>query len=357
MRILYSFNKKGDEAVGWSREIAAASTPAATFVPFNHSDYIDPQRMTDAVKLDRLHRDRDPGLLRLYRAVEETIHAEAIDVLLVANCPPYHPDFLRTLDVYKVLFSADDPEATYMINIPYLHAYHHVFYVDPAYSADLDMAEKMRYAGMVNADWLPISVFDFECDPDKTEADVCSQPRDIDVVYVGGFWRQKIETLMRVRRALGRRFRLHGYFRLKHNLYLNVAHRYGGWVSPLSLRERVAIYQRSKIGFNIHWNEFGLGNQRLYHLPANGVMQISDCAPHLGRIFALNREVAGYRGADDLIDKLRYYLEHDDERRSIARAGYRRAMSDYRFAAVSRRAAELIRAGMERIGWSKALTA
>src|SRR5438552_330526 len=163
MRVLYSFNKKGDEAQCWSREIAAASTGAVAFVPFNHSEYVDPQRHTDAVKLDALYRNGAPELMRLYQAVQEAIHRERIDVLLVANCPPYHPDFLRKLDVYKVLFSADDPEATYMINIPYLHAYHHVFYVDPAYSADLDMAEKMRYAGMVNADWLPISVFDFEC--------------------------------------------------------------------------------------------------------------------------------------------------------------------------------------------------
>lgn len=357
MRVLYSFNKKGHEADCWAREIAAASAGTVTFVPFNHSDYVDPQRMTDAVKLDALHRNRAPELLRLYQAVQETIHRERIDVLLVANCPPYHPDFLRQVDVYKVLFSADDPEATYMINIPYLHAYHHVFYVDPAYSADLDMADKMRYAGMVNADWVPIAAFDFECDPNRTEAQVCSQERDIDVVYVGGFWRQKVDTLMQVSRALGRRFRLHGYFRLKHNLYLNVAHRYGGWVSPLSLADRVAIYQRSKIGFNIHWNEYGLGNQRLYHLPANGVMQISDCASHLGRIFVPDREVVGYKGTGDLIEKLFYYLEHDDERRDIARAGYRRTMADYRFGTVSRRAAELIRAGMERIGWSKVRTA
>ena len=47
------------------------------------------------------------------------------------------------------------------------------------------------------------------------------------------------------------------------------------------VRERVELYQRSRIGFNVHWNEYGLGNQRLYHLPANGVMQICDCADSL----------------------------------------------------------------------------
>ena len=357
MRVLYSFNKRGYEAECWNREISAASDGRVTFIPFNHSRYIDPLRITDSIKLDRLHRAQDGDLLNLYGAVRNAIQTHAINALIVANCPPYHPDFLRTLDVYKVLFSADDPEATYMINIPYLHAYQHVFFVDPAYSRDLDMADKMRYAGMVNADWLPISVFDFECDASSDEASVSGRTRDIDIIYVGSFWRQKVETLVRVNEAFGRRFRIYGFFRLKHNLYLNVAHQLGRWVRPLSFEQRVALYQRAKIGFNIHWNEFGLGNQRLYQLPANGVMQISDCVSHLDRIFKVDDEVVGYRSAEELIEKLHYYLEHDAERQAIARAGYRRTMADYRFGTVTRRAAELIRAGMGRIGWSIARSA
>jgi hypothetical protein len=228
-----------------------------------------------------------------------------------------------------------------------------VFFVDPAYSRDMEMADKMRYAGMRNADWLPISVFDFECDPGRDERTIFSQRRDIDIVYVGSFWRQKVDALVRVGKAFGRRCRIHGYFRLKHNLYLNVVHGFGRWVRPLSFQQRVAIYQRARVGFNIHWNEYGLGNQRLYHLPANGVMQISDCEPYLNRIFEVDREIVGYRSVDELIDKLRYYLDHEDERRQVARAGYRRTMAEYRFATVCRRAGDLIQVGMSRIGWPK----
>jgi spore maturation protein CgeB len=167
IRILYSFNKKGFEGDCWMREIAAASDRRFTFIPFNHSTDIEPRRIDAAVKVDRLYRDRDPALMRTYETVQRMIRTEAIDAMIVANYPPYHPDFLRTLDLYKALFSADDPDATYLINIPYLHAYDHVFFVDPAYSRDMEMADKMRYAGMRNADWLPISVFDFECDPNR----------------------------------------------------------------------------------------------------------------------------------------------------------------------------------------------
>jgi spore maturation protein CgeB len=351
VKILYSFNKRGAEGEQWATEIAAASESSLTLVPFNHQNYLDPLLYCDATKLDRLYREKHPGLLKLYSDLVSRMRIEQIDVLLVANCPPYHPDFLRTLSVYKVLYSADDPGATYLINIPYLHAYHHVLFVDPAYSRDMDMVEKMRYAGMTNADFLPISVFDFEHAAAKSAEEIFLQPRDIPIIYVGSFWRQKIPLLMSVAQAFGSSFKVYGFFRLKHNLYLNIIHGSRRWIRPISLQQRVALYQRAKIGINIHWDEYGLGNQRLYHLPANGVMQISDCDTHLGRIFKIDKEIVGYRTASDLIDKIHYYLSHEDARIRIARGGYARAMLDYRFATVTRRAARLIKAGMQRVGW------
>jgi spore maturation protein CgeB len=323
------------------------------FIPFNHGIYLDPNLYIDAVKLDRLYQSRDPRLLRMYADLGMMIHDRSADAIIVDNCPPYHPDHLRKLAVYKVLYSGDDPGSTYMRNIPYLHAYDHVFFADPVYSPDMDMREKMRYCGMVNADWLPISVFDFECDPERTEETILQSERDIDIIYIGGFWKQKNDLLVKVQRAFGRRFKQFGFYDVKHNAYMNVRYGYGKWVRPVSFEERVKLYQRAKIGFNIHWNEYGLGNQRLYHLPANGVMQICDCPKHVDRIYRTGEEIVTYSGADDLIDKITYYLGHDEERKRIALQGYRRAMKEYRTAQVKQRAAQLIRAGMERISWKR----
>ena len=351
MKIVYSFNKVGSEAAGWEKEIAAASDGQISFFPFNHGAIVDPSQYATAQALDLLYQRSDRRLLRLYEAFEEYLKATAADAVIVTNCPPYHPDYLRRLRIYKVLYSADDPGATYLINIPYLHAYDHVFFVAPTYSRDLDMKGKMTYAGKINADWLPISVFDFEYEADRSEDDLFSQPRDIDIIYVGGFWRQKLGVLAEVRRAFGRRFRMYGFFKLRHNLFMKVRYGYSGWVSPVSVEERVSLYQRAKIGINIHWSEYGLGNQRLYHLPANGVMQISDCEDNLHHVFEPDREIVGYRGTDDLIDKLKHFLVNDSERLAIAKRAYRRTMRDYRLAVVCNRAGLLIREGMDRICW------
>lgn len=352
MKIVYSFNKNGYEAAQWTKEISAASDFQFEFIPFNHDPYLDIRNYLDSFLLDRLYQSRDPRLFKMYSDLELLIEERRADALIVTNCPPYHPDFLKRIKIYKVLHSSDDPDATYKRNIPYLHAYDHVLYASPAYSPDMDMEEKMRHCGMTNADWLPISVFDFECAPTQNEESVLSGARDIDIVYTGAFWKQKIELLAKVKKAFGKRFRQHGYFDVRHNAYMKLRYGYQGWVSPVSFQERVKLYQRSKIGFNIHWNEHGLGNQRLYHLPANGVMQICDCASHLDRVFKMGEEVIGYKGAGDLIEKLNYYLEHEEERKKIALRGFRRAMNEYRIAVVMKCAGKLIRKGMDRISWT-----
>lgn len=346
MRIVYSFNKTGEEASHWEREIRALSDPGTAWIPFNHGERLDPGRYWEAARLDRLYQDRDPRLLRLYDELRQLIHDERADTLFVTNCPPYHPEFLRRLEVYKALYSTDDPGATYTRTIPYLHAYDHVFYCSPTYSADMGMAEKLKYCGVRRADWLPLGLFDFEFDPSRSVEGLATRGRDIDIVYVGGCYRQKLELLALVRRRFGARFRMRGVFSLRCNLYLNLRYGYAGWVRPVTLSTRIALYQRAKIGINIHWSEHGLGNQRLYHLPGNGAMQISDCSAALGQIFEVGREVVGYDNSEDLLTKITYYLEHDEERQRIAVAGHRRALRDYRFATVTRRAAEQLRKAM-----------
>ncbi len=353
MKIIYSFNKTGFEAAHWEPEIRGASTPETTFIPFNHEPYAKVGSYLESVALDQMYQRRSPGLVKMYRDLETCIRDNNADALLVTNCPPYHPEFLRKLPVYKALYTTDDPDSTYRRTIPYLHAYQHVFYVARGYSADMTLDEKLRYCGMKNVDWLPISVFDFECDPRQTPETILQHERDVDVVYLGHCFPQKMGILTKVKRALGSRVRIHGFYRLKHNLYANIVYGYRGWIRPIGYRERVQLYQRVKVGFNLHWNQYALGNQRLYQLPANGVMQLCDCPNYLGGVFEPGTEIVGFYNGDDLIDKIRYYLDHDDERRSIALAGFQRTMHEYRFGEVMRRAADRIRVGMERIGWDR----
>jgi spore maturation protein CgeB len=351
MRILYSFNKRGFEAEYWTREIRSASSSEFTFIPFNHDPYLDPARYARAQLLDNIYFARDPGLLRMYAELEQQLGDERVDALIVDNYFPYHPEFLRRLPVYKVMRTTDGPVTAYDRDFAYLHAYDHVLYHSPAYSAELSMPEKLRYCGARAMDFWPHGLFEVAHDPSKTEAQLFSQERDIDVVFIGRLHRGKMEFLARVKKALGKQLRMHGLTSPARNVYWNLKHGFPGWIRPARFEEYVPLYQRARIGFNAHnRGDYTVGSYRLYELPGNGVMQISDGGEHLDAFFRTGEEVVGYRSVDDLIDKIRYYLDHESERQRIALQGYRRVMRDYRYRDLMQRAGHLIRAGMQRAG-------
>jgi hypothetical protein len=353
MRILYSFNKTGFEAEYWTREIAAASAAPYVFIPFNHGDYLDVNRCMRAQLLDNLYYQRDGELLRLYEVFDRTVKDQAIDAVIVDNCFPYHPDYLRRIPVYRVLRTSDGPTTAYERDFAYLHAYHQVLFHSPAYSVDLDMKEKLRYCGAANTDFWPLALFDAAFDRSLTETSVSHAPRDIDVVFVGALHVNKMPLLSRVKKAFGNRCVLRGLSNLKRNAYFNLKYGMPGWVSPIAFEEYVPLYRRAKIGFNVHnRGDYTVGSYRLFELPGNGVMQISDGGRYLDDFFRVGEEVVGYSNADDLIDKIKYYLENEGERTRIALNGFRRVHKDHGFRHRMRQAGELIEQGMARISWA-----
>jgi spore maturation protein CgeB len=347
VKILYSFNKTGFEAEYWAREIAAASGNGYEFVPFNHGARVDPSLYPRAQKLDDLYFAGHSALQALYAEIAALIASTSADALLVDNRPPYHPEFLRTLRIHKVLRTSDGPVTAYDVDFAYLHAYDQVLYHSPAYSPDLTMPQKLAYCGARRADFWPMAAFDVAYDRSRTEATILARPRDVDVVFVGALHVGKMEFLARVKKALGPRLTLRGLCSLKKNVYFNLRYGFPGWVRPLAFADYVPLYQRAKIGINVHnRGDYTVGNYRLFDLPANGVMQISDGGPWLSEFFDVGEEIVGYRGVDELVDRVRHYLANDSERERIALNGYRRVLKDHRFPLRMRQAGDLISAAM-----------
>jgi spore maturation protein CgeB len=349
MNIVYSFNKKGFEAEYWQREIGNASDDQYSFIPFNHDPYLNTNLYVRAQLLDNLYYDKDPNLLRMYSDFENIIKKYQADAVVVDNCNPYHPDYLKRLPIYKTLRIADGPISAYDRDFAYLHAFDHILYHSPAYSRDMGMAEKLLYCGAKNIDFWPLGSFDALCDPSKTERNILSGKRDIDVIFIGALHISKMPLLAAVKKALGRRFRLYGLTSLKKDIYFNLKYGFPGWVRSAAFPDYVPFYQRSKIGINVHnRGDYTVGSYRLFDLPANGVMQISDGGQYLDKLFSVDEEVVSYRTANELIDKVKYYLVHEEERQRIARNGFRRVKKDYKIDNLLRKAGDLIKNGMER---------
>jgi hypothetical protein len=258
----------------------------------------------------------------------------------------YHPEFLKNLDVYKVLMSADDPNSSYARTVPYVWAFDHISCVNVRYHKDIPikMTDKLIEWGAKRATWAPCGVIDGLYNPDLTEEDIINKERRIDILYVGAFYREKVEALLQLKKVFGSKFRLYGHWGLKFWGYYLLKGKWV-WVEPLPAGSFVSTYQNTKIGINMHLSG-ELGNGRLYQLPMNGVMQICDCADILYEVFEPGKEIIGYNTIEDAIGLIKYYLEHDEERKKIAAAGFKKAIKCYKYSNILYNMLENMKKGM-----------
>ena len=68
---------------------------------------------------------------------------------------------------------------------------------------------------------------------------------------------------------------------------------------------------------------------RDFEIPACGGFLLTQDNPELYEYFEPGKEIAVYSDADDLADKIEYYLSHDAERERIRLAGHERFLRDH----------------------------
>ncbi|HLC66916.1 MAG TPA: glycosyltransferase, partial [Candidatus Nanoarchaeia archaeon] len=101
-----------------------------------------------------------------------------------------------------------------------------------------------------------------------------------------------------------------------------------------TLRDAEAMcryFNLTKINLNLHHAQaIGAGaSLRLFECGATNSFLISDYKPGLEKLYRPNREIAFYRTADELKQKISYFLAHDAERLRIAKAGQRRTLRNH----------------------------
>jgi spore maturation protein CgeB len=90
-------------------------------------------------------------------------------------------------------------------------------------------------------------------------------------------------------------------------------------------RELPQVYALAEIVLNVtHPQLIEAVNQRVYDVPAAGGFVLSDFRADLDRHFG--SEMPAYNSMDDMNDKIRYFIKHDDERREMADAARARVL-------------------------------
>jgi len=260
--------------------------------------------------LDAMWKRGDKDLLDLYKNLAEKL--DGFDVFLNWNGINMHPEFVKQLPTINVYGCFDDPESSENLSKPVAWCY------DLCMVGNIAEVDTYKKWGVKNARFWPMGFFETDYDPALTYDDIINGTREVDV------------TLLCERTSGWRAERLDKYS----NAFPQGKYFGSGWKAGFYPEDqKVKLYQNTKIGPNFH-NSTGPINFRTYMLPANGVMLLCDNKSHLSEIFKLNEEAIGFDTVEEAIELTKYYLEHDDERRRIAAAGWKRAVACYNERAV-----------------------
>ena len=104
------------------------------------------------------------------------------------------------------------------------------------------------------------------------------------------------------------------------------------WGELIPYQEMIDTFGDSRINLNFsrtsHGDRMGLKG-RITEICLAGGFLLTEYAPGIENYFEIDKEIACFHNTEEMIDKVNYYLDHDEERRAIAQAGWKRATSEY----------------------------
>ena len=85
--------------------------------------------------------------------------------------------------------------------------------------------------------------------------------------------------------------------------------------------------------YKIHFNKNIADdiNYRTFETTGCGTFLITNYTPGLEKLFDIGKEIVVYNDLNDLDNKVKYYLENEEEREKIANAGYERSKTDHTY--------------------------
>lgn len=97
-----------------------------------------------------------------------------------------------------------------------------------------------------------------------------------------------------------------------------------------TLKEMPFVFRQSKINLNITMRSIQTGiPQRIWDVLACGGFLITNDQPEVHEFFKVGEQLETYRTKEELIEKINYYMLHEEERERIAKAGYEEVASKH----------------------------
>jgi spore maturation protein CgeB len=98
-------------------------------------------------------------------------------------------------------------------------------------------------------------------------------------------------------------------------------------------KDMLQILAQSKITFNSH-GDIAQGhavNMRIFEATGVGTLLLTEYSKGINDFFEPDKEVICYKDIEDAIQKVKYYLKHEDERIKISKAGQKRTIENFTY--------------------------
>lgn len=179
---------------------------------------------------------------------------------------------------------------------------------------DLTLQTTERFVSRYLTEGCPCVYWPFGSDPDIYSP---GREKDLDVVFVGNNYGKR-SALTKAILAAGIRIECYGT----------------GFPNGHLPGERVAeVFSRAKIilgtGLVGHSSSVLTLKLRDFDAPMSGALYITNHNSDLEDLYVIGKEIITYKTTRECIEKIKYYLNHDNEREIIASAGRARAVRDH----------------------------
>ena len=254
-------------------------------------------------------------------------------------CANFKPDFILVLNGMNIPVQIQKFLAQYKIilwlwdsmkNNPRLQNF--VNCADKIFCFEYDDIKYLREKYKLDAQYLPLGA------DTKIFSPAENLPRDIDISFIGTASKLRIKMLEKIcERAIKANWAVkiggHFYdakhfwkkylFGLKNSAFAKfLDNRY---YSP---NEAADLYRRSKICLNINTVQHKSLSPRTFEICATKSFQLMNGGQNSNGLMNLETDLATFNGADDLLEKIEFYLAHDELREKIALAGYNSVMKN-----------------------------
>ena len=130
-----------------------------------------------------------------------------------------------------------------------------------------------------------------------------------------------------------------------------------GWEGGrLDTQDVPRLFARSKIVLGVgtigYCEDFYALKMRDFDGPMSGSCYVTHDNPDLRLVYKVGEELVTYRSVHDCVEKVRFYLSHEDERERVAQAGHARALADHTWEKRFNELFDVLRKGLNQPGHS-----